>query len=80
MLKRHCPTLRPTPTQNIYLTQLVGLGSAMIFQVKLEEYGFHLLIFLKNLQGEDLVQSMVTRNLSSIPPITLYRQYPALWT
>lgn len=55
MLKRHCPTLLPTPTQNMYLTQLVGLGSAMIFQVKLEEYGFHLLIFLKNRQGEDLV-------------------------
>lgn len=52
----------------------------MIFQVKLEEYGFHLLIFLKNLQGEDLVQGMVTRNLSSIPLITLYRQYSALRT
>ena len=80
MLKRHCHTLLSTPTQNIHPTQLVGLGSAKIFQVKLEEYGFHLLIFLKNLQGEDLVQGMVTRNLSSIPLITLYRQYSALRT
>ena len=48
--------------------------------LKLEEYGFHLHILLKNLQGENLVQGMVTRNLSNIPLITLYRQYPALWT